>query len=444
MDANLSSVILDNVDAGQAAAISLLEELVRRDSVTGNEASAQDLMAEVFTNLGLQVERIGVQDDLARHEGWSNPLASYDGRQSIVGLYRQSGPQQGRSLIFNGHIDVVPAGPLDLWATPPFEPVIRDGRMYGRGVGDMKAGIVAYCAAFQALRQAGLAPAAPVTMQTVIEEECTGNGALSCVAQGYTADAAIIPEPFDHTIMTAQVGVLWCEIEVRGRPAHVLNTAGGLNAIAAAFRIYGHLERLEAEWNEPAQRHPAYIGHPHPFNFNLGEMHGGEWISSVPAHCKMGVRIGFPPGPTAKEIEDLIRGFIREACAQDSLLAGLATTVTFTGLNAAGYALAEESPFMQQLDAAHGMVRGEPAKRLAATCTTDARFFHLYGDVPVTCYGPEATNIHGIDESVSLASLRDTTAVLALFMASWCGLQTAAAKTTPLFRAAASDPAAFQ
>ena len=76
----------------------------------------------------------------------------------------------GRSLIFNGHIDVVPTGPADMWSDPPFEPVIRDGRLYGRGGGDMKAGIVCFILAFKALRSLGLQPAAPVYLQSVVEE----------------------------------------------------------------------------------------------------------------------------------------------------------------------------------------------------------------------------------------------------------------------------------
>jgi acetylornithine deacetylase len=90
-------------------------------------------------------------------------------------------------LILNGHIDVVPTGPHEMWTTPPFEPSIRDGRLYGRGAGDMKAGLAATVGALDALRAIGLQPAAPVYLQSVVEEECTGNGALACLHRGYRA-----------------------------------------------------------------------------------------------------------------------------------------------------------------------------------------------------------------------------------------------------------------
>ena len=123
-----------------------------------------------------------------------------------------------------------PIGAEELWSSRPFEPVVRDGRLYGRGSGDMKAGIAAYVVAFEAIRKLGLQPAAPVYLQSVVEEECTGNGALACLHRGYRADAAVIPEPFNETILSAQVGVMWLQVEVLGRPAHVLNAAQGVNA----------------------------------------------------------------------------------------------------------------------------------------------------------------------------------------------------------------------
>ena len=105
---------------------------------------------------------------------------------------------KGRSLILNGHIDVVPTGPLDLWTNPPFAPRVENGWLYGRGSGDMKAGLIAGLAAFDALDRLGYRPAADVYLQSVVEEECTGNGALACLQRGYRADAAIIPEPAEN------------------------------------------------------------------------------------------------------------------------------------------------------------------------------------------------------------------------------------------------------
>lgn len=225
----LTGSIRDAVAARCDTAVALLQTLVREPSLLGAEQGAQDRIAEAFAAMGLEVERFDIDVEAIRHlPGFSPPVtASYDGRQNVVGIHRPSGGARGKSLILNGHMDVVPTGPADLWVRSPFEPAVIDGRVYGRGSGDMKAGIVAYCMAFQALADLGLQPAAQVIMQSVIEEECTGNGALACLARGYRADAAIIPEPFNHTIMIAQLGVMWLTIRLTGKPAHVLDTSAG-------------------------------------------------------------------------------------------------------------------------------------------------------------------------------------------------------------------------
>ena len=163
--------------------------LVRHDSMLGNEASAQGWIADQFADMGLDVERVAIDiDALCDQPGFSPPVIDdYDGRENVIGLHRPKNPT-GRSLILNGHMDVVPTGPTEKWRRGPFDPYVEGDWLYGRGAGDMKAGIIAYCHALRALHDIGLEPAAPVILQSVIEEECTGNGALACLHAGYKAD----------------------------------------------------------------------------------------------------------------------------------------------------------------------------------------------------------------------------------------------------------------
>jgi acetylornithine deacetylase len=287
----------------------------------------------------------------------------------------------------------------------------------------MKAGIAAYVTALRALQSLGLQPAAPVTLQSVVEEECTGNGALACLHRGYKADAAIIPEPFAHSILTAQIGVMWLSVEVFGKPAHVLNAAQGVNAIEAAFALWRGLRALEAQWNEAANRHPAFAHLDHPVRFNLGKINGGEWTSSVPTRCVMELRCGFYPGVPAAEARGAIEACLAESIKQDSALAGIAHRVHYAGFQAEGFVLDSATPLLSALADAHAQVMNNDAEWFASSATTDARAFNLYGSIPATCYGPEAQNIHGIDESVSIESTVRVAQVLALFIARWCGVE---------------------
>ncbi len=427
LDSALERELLAACDDLQPRLHSLLAALVRFPSVLGEEAAAQDFMEGLFQGMGLAVDRFEVRDDeLADMPGYAPPVGHWQRHDNVVGAFRPRNPA-GRSLILNGHIDVVPVGSEELWSAPPFEPVVREGRLYGRGSGDMKAGIAAYVIAFEALRALGLQPAAPVWLQSVVEEECTGNGALACLKHGYRADAAIIPEPFDHSVLTAQVGVLWLSLEVLGRPAHVLDVSRGINAIEATYALYRGLQTLRDDWNAPQARHPAFASVERPINFNLGRIQGGEWTSSVPTRCVADIRCGFYPGVSVAEARAAIEDRLAKTAQSDPSLQGVQYRIRYAGLQSEGVVIDRAQPLVETLVAAHEQVTGTPTRYFASTATTDVRVFNLYGDTPATCYGPESSHIHGIDESVSLESTRKVTQVLALFMARWCGVQKAGA-----------------
>lgn len=430
LDAGLAAEIDAAAESLRDRAVARLSALVAEDSTLGREAGAQALMAESFAGLGLAIECFEVDPAaLAGLPGYSPPVHDhYAGRDNVVGVHTPRGTARrgaagGRSLILNGHIDVVPPGPAELWATPPFTPSVRDGRLYGRGSADMKAGLVANITALEALASLGYAPAAPLILQSVIEEECTGNGALACLARGYRADAAIIPEPFHQSLMTAQLGVMWMTVRLTGRPAHVLDTSAGANAIEAAYALFARLKRLEAAWNEPAVRHPAWAEQRHPVNFNLGRIAGGDWPSTVACEATMTVRVGFYPGMPLADVRAALEAAVADAVAHDAGLAGIRADVTWRGFQAEGCVVDEDSALMAGLARAHRAVTAAEPAKLASTATTDVRFFALHGGMPATCYGPVGGNLHGIDEWVSIDSLVEVTRVLARFIAAWCGLE---------------------
>ncbi|MBN8508582.1 MAG: ArgE/DapE family deacylase [Burkholderiales bacterium] len=410
------------VQALREPAVERLCALVREPSLLGAEASAQALMREHFARLGLRVDEFEVDEARLRdHPGWSPSLVPYAGRRNVVGVHHPKGPVQGRSLILNGHIDVVPVGAERLWQAPPFAPVVQAGRVYGRGAGDMKAGLIAMLTAFEALQRLGLEPAASVYLQSVIEEECTGNGALACLVEGYRAEAALIPEPIP-AIMTAQMGVMWIGLEVWGVPVHAAVAQTGVAAIEFAQHLCAKLKELETQWNDPAHRHPHFAQHDHPINFNVGRIDGGEWPSSVPTHCRVDVRVGFYPGLKPAQVRALLEAALRAAYEAHPKKDSLRYEIVYRGFQAEGMLVDLNQPMIRLLKQCHHDVAGGQAPLLASTATTDARFFQLYGGIPATCYGPQAGNTHGIDEWVSIDSLIEVAQVYALFIARWCRL----------------------
>ncbi|MBO1079620.1 ArgE/DapE family deacylase [Roseomonas haemaphysalidis] len=426
LDPGVRRAIFDAVKALEGESNAALERLVRCPSTLGNEASALDEMARNYEALGLTALRIPtVPAKLQDVPGFSPPLISYEGRDNVAAVHKPR-EAKGRSLVLQGHVDVVPEGAADLWATPPYEPSTRDGRMYGRGVGDMKAGDISNVMAFRALQMAGLQPAAEVQFHSVIEEECTGNGALACMMALPKCDAAIIPEPgpgFD-AIYSVEVGVVWAWVTLTGRPTHVRNMHEGINAIEGVYLISRMFKDYEGEMNKAENVHPSFFGVNHPVNVNLGTLEGGEWNSSVPTRARIGMRVGVMLGRTAQDVKRDIEALVERA-RQDERLRGTQLKLEFKGFMADPCEFDMQSPIALLTKKHFAEASGRELREYKVSALTDGRFFTLYQGTPVACFGPEADSIHGIDESVSLDGFHATTSAIALSMAEWCGVEKA-------------------
>jgi acetylornithine deacetylase len=410
-------------------AVSTLADLVRHPSLLGQEESAQDHLAGLLERMGLAVRREPIE--LARIRdlpGFSPVDWRLDGKINVVGVH-DPGPDAGRSLALNGHIDVVSPEPVAAWTTPPFEPRVvageQDGEdwMYGRGAGDMKGGTVAALWALAALQDLDREPASRLLVQSPVEEECTGNGTLSLLARGYVADACIIPEPFGETLLVRQVGVMWFQVRILGRTTHVLGAGRGVNAIEKSWLVIQALRALEEELNDPANRPAGFADVDHPLNLNVGTIDGGDWASTVAGECVTRFRIGLYPGQDLAALKARIEQTVARAAAGDPWLREYPPQVEYVGFQAEGCEFDPACDLARTLVSHHHAWRGADPAELACTATTDIRFFNLYYDIPATCYGPRAERIHGPDEKVSLDSMQRVAEVLASFIGEWCGLR---------------------
>jgi acetylornithine deacetylase len=404
------------IDADAERAFVLLERLVAEPSVVGKEAPAQAILAEEFERLGFATGRVPIPADIEDHDGAGIALLPYGGRDDVIGVL---GPEEGRSLLLGGHIDVVPAEETGPWSTEPFVPTRRDGWLYGRGAGDMKGGFAMISLAIDALRR--VAPDAiggPLRFLSAIEEECTGNGALAACLAGQLADAVVLTEPTGLDLLVAGVGILWLEIAIAGKAGHAQSANKAVNPIDASIPVIGALRSLEREMNEHVDD-PALEGHDHPYNVNVGAIRAGDWASSVPAIARLDVRIGHPTAWTAGQAQEAVRAAIDDATRDDPWLSEHPPTIRQSGFRAQGYSLAADHPLAVALADAHRSAHGRRPRALGMGSTTDARYFLNGYDIPAICYGPTARNIHGTDEAVDLASIVDGARTLARFVAAW-------------------------
>ena len=348
----------------------------------------------------------------APNSTWGYPPESYEGRTCVAG--RITGSGGGRSLHLSGHIDVVPVETPADWEHDPWGGEIADGRIWGRGAGDMKAGLAAYLIGAAAFLEVCGQPRGELLFSSVIEEECTGNGMKAVLAAGYDGEATLIGEPSALQLMHAGVGVIWVALRARSAGSHVAFSTGG----SSSGRILDALEALRAlerRLNVAAERFaedPDVVfltAHERPFRVNIGTLGGGLWPSSEPAVAQARVRVGFGLKLTPARAQELVRDAVR-AAAPD-------VEVSFEGFRAPAYCDDLEHDLGRALSEAHTHLRGTPPVRQALPATTDAR--SVTG--PCVCYGPVAGAIHATDEWVDISSTVAVAEAIALTIAAWQG-----------------------
>lgn len=423
-DEAVLAALTNAVSANWDRQVAWLQTLVRFPSVRGKEAACQDWIAAEFATRGWVVDRYTLAEVPMQHLRGFAPVmdTDYADAVQVVGT-RRATVTTGRSLVLQGHVDVVPEGPQDMWTHSPYSGEVRDNRLYGRGACDMKQGVSAMVFAMDALATAGYAPGADVHVETVTEEECTGNGALSTLARGYRADACLIPEPTGNTLTRAHVGVMWFRLRVRGVPVHVANAQTGTNAILSAYVLIQAMQDLTRRINERAKSHPLFGHIPDPIKFNPGVIRGGDWASSTPAWCEVDCRIGVLPGTDLAEARQEVLNAVEAAATGDQFLANNRPDVIWNGFQADGFHLEPGTDAEAVLATAHEAVFGAILGERSSTAVNDTRFYGLYYGMPALCYGPTGTGVHGFDESCDLDVLKRTTLAIATFIADWCGVR---------------------
>lgn len=244
--------------------INLLRDLIAIDSVNpslvpgaAGESEIADMIAVKLRQSGMDVE---IQQVAA-------------GRSNVIGLLE--GAQKGRTLMLCGHMDTVGVAGMDA----PFDPVQKDGRIYGRGSQDMKGGLAAMLDAALYLSKNGGLAKGHVMIAAVIDEEYASIGAEALVTK-WKADAAVVGEPTDMKIAVGHKGFEWVEVVTEGVAAHGSRPADGRDAIMRMGRVLSRLEKLDRELQS---RHPHSIQGAASLHASL--VHGGRELSTYPDQC---------------------------------------------------------------------------------------------------------------------------------------------------------------
>ena len=397
--------------------VETVADLVRRPSLLGQEAAAQAYVADHLRASGLETEVWDLDDAVKSLPNAGDSGVPFPGRPNVAGTRRGAGG--GRSLILNGHVDVVSPEPVAAWTHDPWAAEIVGDRMVGRGAYDMKSGLAVNLFLPRLLRDLGIQLRGDLILHSVIEEECTGNGALAA-SRRHRADAAVVTEPQHGQFTSAHVGVLWFKVATQGVSWHAMQAYKGINAITKMVPIIRALEDLDRRLNERPP-HPAFAGVEHPINLNIGVIHGGDWPSTVPGACELHCRIAFYPGQTVPEVRAEIEATVAAAAAEDPWLRQHPPVVAYDGFSSAGSVVAMDEPSVRLLGAWHRRVTCEPMQPTVGTGINDMRYYNFAG-VPAGCYGAAGGNCHAADEWLDLTSLVPTAKVIGAFVLDWCGL----------------------
>lgn len=400
---------------------SFLQALVRVPSVTGTEGEAQALVARRMRDAGLDVDLFDVDANALRGMPGFNPSPrSYVGRPCAVG--RLPGSGGGRSLILNAHIDTVPVDEPSAWAHDPYGGDIADGRLYGRGAWDDKAGIVECLLVAHAFREAGVALAGDLIAQSVVEDEATGNGSLACVARGHTADAVIIVDgTWPERYIVSHMGHVTFRIRLDGADGHA--TSPGPNPLTAVGAVIDGLRRLAASKNQ--SQTDRWGAHERPAFVNVGAVHGGVWPGSVPAACIVEGQYGFPPPETPAGAREDLRRAMTTLAADPAWPLKQPPSIAFDGLETAPVVGDPLNPLARLLSETVTRLHGATIQESVILGHCDLRHFTQaasHATPNAVLYGPGGgKGAHGRDEYFELAHLPLVARNLASVALAWCG-----------------------
>ena len=426
--------VVDEIAGRRDELVALACDLIAFDTITRehNDDPARD-EAALQSYLAARLRAAGAETDLwepAPEDVAGSPMTTpglrFDGRPQLAARFPGTGG--GRSLLFNGHIDVVKPDPLEQWTSDPFRPEVRGGNLFGRGACDMKGGIASMVFAAEVLAGRGALLAGDLVVCTVTDEESTGAGALAAVAHGVRADAGIVPESTDFVTKIACRGSLIPTITVPGRAGHAgcpqphWREGGAVNAIEKAGLVVDAMRRLETDWRQRPNDHAPYIS---PGDIVPTQIAGGEWMVSYPASCRLEYHIAYLPQQADADgwggrVREEVAEWVMRAAQADPWLAENPPTVTWAP-EVPPAAIAPDEPIVPILLAASAAA-GRPSHVWGMDGWYDGATFTL-GGTPSLGFGPGTGSLlaHMVDEYIPVDDLVAAAQALAIAALRFCG-----------------------
>jgi acetylornithine deacetylase len=409
--------LLQKIEQNRDKAIELLRNIISIPSVTGDEAAIQKYLASYMQDIGLDVDMWETDwDELKKHPGYRPVQRGYENRPNLVATLKGVGG--GRSLLLNGHTDVIPVG--GGWRDDPWSATVRDGRIYGRGSADMKSGVASHILAVELIKAAGLKLKGDVLINVVVDEEVSGHGTLDTVIRGYRADAGISGETSDLAVQPACIGRIWFEISIAGKAAGIQKRYEGVSGIDLGNKIVKAVQELEAK-RVATVSHPLYPNALDSLPCMIGAFSAGNYPSSFPDSCLLKGSIGTVPGEDHEGVKRSLVDQVARAAASDPWMKDHPPIVRFVGYDAQASEIPQDHPIVETVKSSYREVVGRDPEVSGRQGAADTRFLNQYANTPTVIFGPGSTSVmHATDEYVSIDDYITAIKIVALSICAWC------------------------
>ena len=384
----------------------------------GYEKEGQEYYRRYIEEMGLETDSFSPAD-IPEYE--TNPeflKRNHKGRENVVGIWKGTG--NGKTFAVSGHMDVAPKEPMPWTVCSPYEPVVKDGKIYGRGTADMKGGLAAGVIAVKMLKEAGFVPKGDVFLESVVDEEYAGaNGTIASRLRGYNPDFAVIPEAVGENICPACVGGLLFKLTIQGTAGmpytgeEIINPAYDL---ADLIKIIGRLaEKRQKEcvkpglWDKSVQDPQIVIT-----KVKAGEVQESGQLS-IPVDAWIEISLQSYPGEKQEDLEKELRDYVCSEFRDPDILT-IETEYHYCRPTMM-------DPEHEGVKLLAGCASGFSDRAVVngALLSCDMFAFHEIGKVPCVIFGPVGERLHAPDEWVSIDSLMKVTKSIAKFIVEWCG-----------------------
>jgi acetylornithine deacetylase len=426
MDTSQRQKLLEMIDGQREHAVEFLRTLVSIPSVTGNEGPIQSHLNDYLGKMGLEIDMWDMDaEEIQKHPAAAVVTESYEGRPNIVATRKGTGG--GRSLLLNGHTDVIPEGPRESWTDDPWSATVRDNRIYGRGSSDMKSGVSCQILAVQYIEDAGIKLKGDVLVNLVVDEEISGHGTLDTVLRGYSADAAISGETSTLAVQPACIVRIWFQIHIKGKKAGIQQRYTGVNAIDLGYKIKVAIDDHEKHRLETVS-HPLYPNILDTLPCLVGTIESGSFPSAFPDTCLLQGSIATVPGEDHNGVKQAFLDHIAKVAAEDPWMKDHPPEVVFGnkfgGLDAEAADIPVDHPIVTTLVDCFREVTSKDPEISGRQGAADTRFLINNGDTPTVIFGPGPTAVmHANDEYVDIDDYITAIKVYALSICDWCGVE---------------------